>query len=84
MPALKRGKLVIRGLYNTITGIKVIGADQSLNHKIVGTISWSPVPGLVYIDEIPGTATDGYMTVLEVKLDGPIKLYKGKGGLGGE
>lgn len=82
VPALNRGKLVIRGLYNAITGIRVVGTDQFLNHKIVGKISWSPVPGLVYIDEIPGTATDGYMTVLEVKLDGPIKLYKGKGGLG--
>ena len=84
MPAFNRGKLVIRGLYNTINSIKVVGADQSLSHKIVGKISWSPVPGLVYIDEIPGTVTDGYMTVLEVKLDGPIKLYKGKGGLGAE
>ena len=84
VPALNRGKLVIKGLYNTINSISIVGADQSLNHKIVGKISWSPVPGLVYIDEIPGTATDGYMTVLEVKLDGPIKLYKGKGGLGTE
>jgi alpha-L-fucosidase len=84
VPALNRGKLVIRGLYNTIRSIRVVGADQSLNHKIVGKISWSPVPGLVYIDEIPATATDDYMTVLEVKLDGPIKLYKGKGGLGAE
>ncbi len=83
VPALNRGKLVIRGLYNAITSIKVVGTDQFLNHKIVGKISWSPVPGLVYIEEIPETATDGYMTVLEVKLDGPIKLYKGKGGLGG-
>ncbi|HRO45388.1 alpha-L-fucosidase [Agriterribacter sp.] len=84
VPALNRSKLVIKGLYNTIQSIKVIGADQPLHHKIVGKISWSPVPGLVYIDEIPETATDGYMTVLEVKLDGPIKLYKGKGGLGAE
>lgn len=82
VPAHNMGKLVIKGLQNKIASIKVIGSDQNLGHKIVGKISWSPVPGLVYIDEIPASATDEYMTVLEVKLDGPVKLYKGKGGLG--
>lgn len=81
VPTGDLGKIVIKGLYNKITGIKVLGAEQPLGHRIVGKISWSPVPGLVYIDDIPQTAMDEYMTVLEVKLDGPVKLYKGKGGL---
>ena len=81
VPTRNLGKIVIKGLYNKINSISVVGADQQLGHKIVGKISWSPVPGLVYIDNIPDTAMDGYMTVLEVKLDGPVKLYKGKGGL---
>ncbi|MBX2920670.1 MAG: alpha-L-fucosidase [Chitinophagaceae bacterium] len=81
VPAHNAGKLVIKGLQNKITGIKVIGTEQSLEYKIVGKISWSPVPGLVYINEVPASAMDEYMTVLEVKLDGPLKLYKGKGGL---
>ncbi|MCO5238498.1 MAG: alpha-L-fucosidase [Chitinophagaceae bacterium] len=84
VPNLNRGKLVIKGLFNTIQRIRVVGTDQLLHHKIVGKISWSPVPGLVYVDEIPESAADTYMTVIEVKLDGPIKLYKGKGGLTGE
>lgn len=84
VPALDRGKVVIRGLYNSIRSIKILGADQQLDHKIVGKISWSPVPGLVYIEELPENTTDEYMTVLEVKLDGPIKLYSGKGGLSAE
>lgn len=82
VPAHNTGKLVIKGLQNKIASIKVLGTNQALGHKIVGKISWSPVPGLVYIDELPAGATDEYMTVLEVKLDGPVKLYKGKGGLG--
>jgi len=82
VPGNNRGKLVVRGLHNKINSIRVVGTDDSLQHKIVGKISWSPVPGLVYIDEIPSTAVDEYITVLEVKLEGPIKLYKGKGGLG--
>lgn len=81
VPAHDRGKIVIKGLFNNITGINVMNTDQQLHHKIVGKISWSPVPGLVYIDEIPEDAMDEYMTVVEVKLDGPIRLYKGKGGL---
>ncbi|MFT3950174.1 MAG: alpha-L-fucosidase [Agriterribacter sp.] len=81
VPAKNAGKLVIKGLNNKINSIKVIGNGQQLNHKIVGKISWSPVPGLVYIDNIPEAAMDEYMTVLELKLDGPLKLYTGKGGL---
>ena len=81
VPAHNLGKIVIKGLYNKISSISVVGTDQQLAHKIVGKISWSPVPGLVYIDDIPEAAADEYMTVLEVKLDGPVKLYKGKGGL---
>jgi alpha-L-fucosidase len=46
----------------------------------VGKISWSPVPGLVYID-VPGDIKDKYVTVLKLKLDKPIKLYRGQGGL---
>lgn len=42
--------------------------------------SWSPVPGLVYID-VPGTVLDPYVTVLQLKLDGPVRLYRGQGGL---
>lgn len=81
VPAKNAGKLVIKGLNNKINSIKIVGSDQQLNHKIVGKISWSPVPGLVYIDNIPEAAMDEYMTVLELKLDGPLKLYRGKGGL---
>lgn len=81
VPAKDQGKLVIKGLFTPIKSIRILGTGQTLNHKIVGKISWSAVPGLVYIDELPAAATDEYMTVLEVKLDGPIKLYAGKGGL---
>jgi len=81
IPTGNTGKLVIKGLNTPIKSIKVMGSGQEINHKIVGKISWSPVPGLVYIDNIPAAVTDEYMTVLEVKLDGAVKLYKGAGGL---
>ncbi len=73
------GEIMTKGLDNAIQSIKVVGSEQSLSHKVVGKISWSPVPGLVYIN-IPQGVQDKYMTVLELQLDKPVKLYRGRGG----
>jgi len=74
------GPVVVKGLSNKIKKIRVVGTEQTLPHKIVGKISWSPVPGLVYID-VPAAVQDTYMSVLAVELDGQLRLYKGQGGL---
>jgi alpha-L-fucosidase len=73
------GKLMLKGLNNKILDIEVLGNGTKLPHKIVGKISWSYVPGLVYID-VPAKVLDQYMTVLKVKLDKPVSLYRGQGG----
>lgn len=73
------GTIMIKGLSNAIREINVLGTDAKLSHKVVGKISWSPVPGLVYIN-IPNGVQDKYITVLELKLDKPVSLYRGKGG----
>ncbi|WP_017259406.1 alpha-L-fucosidase [Pedobacter arcticus] len=80
LPAKTSGSLMLKGLKNKIKKIRVLGSDKQLQHKVVGKISWSPVPGLVYID-VPATVHDEYMTVLAVELDGSVELYRGKGGL---
>jgi alpha-L-fucosidase len=74
------GQVMIKGLKNKIQEITVVGNGTKLQPKVVGKISWSPVPGLVYID-VPSAVADKYITVLKVKLDGPVSLYKGQGGL---
>lgn len=74
------GPIMIKGLRNKVEEITVVGSGTKLQPKIVGKISWSPVPGLVYID-VPATVADKYITVLKVKLDKPVSLYKGHGGL---
>jgi alpha-L-fucosidase len=71
--------LMVKGLDNKINQIKILGSGKMLQHKVVGKISWSQVPGLVYID-IPKGENTKYMTVLELSLDKPVKLYRGKGG----
>ena len=79
LQAQTSGPIMIKGLVNKIKEIKVVGKETSLQHKVVGKISWSPVPGLVFID-VPRSELDTYMTVLELTLEGPVKLYAGHGG----
>ncbi|WP_212006357.1 alpha-L-fucosidase [Chitinophaga sp. HK235] len=79
LPGKTSGQVAIKGLSNKIESISVVGNGTPLTHKVVGKISWSPVPGLVYID-VPENVQDKYVTVLKVKLDKAVKLYRGKGG----
>jgi alpha-L-fucosidase len=74
------GELMLKGLKNAIRKITVVGQGTSLKHKVVGKISWSPVPGLVYIN-VPFESQDKYVTVLKLELEGTLDLYRGKGGL---
>lgn len=74
------GQIMLKGLENQIKEITVLGSIIQPTHKIVGKISWSHVPGLVYIN-LPETTLDKYVTVIKLTLDKPIKLYRGQGGL---
>jgi alpha-L-fucosidase len=73
------GPLLVKGLTNKIKSIRVLGNNSYLQHKVVGKISWSPVPGLVFIN-LPKAVQTKYITVLELSLEGPVKLYSGQGG----
>lgn len=82
LPGNPENQIMIKGLFNEIKSIKVLGDNSQLGAKIVGKISWSAVPGLVYIDAPLIKSRDKYLTVLKVELNGPLKLYRGSGGLG--
>jgi alpha-L-fucosidase len=73
------GSVEVKGLVNRIVSAEVLGKGLPLQPRIVGKISWSKVPGLVFID-VPEAAADPWMTVLKLKLDGPVRLYSGAGG----
>lgn len=79
LPGKVNGQVMVKGLMNKIRNITVVGNGTSLKHKIVGKISWSNVPGLIYID-VPENVQDKYMTVLALELEKTVKLYRGKGG----
>lgn len=80
LPGQTVGNIELKGLINTIKDIQVVGTSYHLKPKLVGKISWSAVPGLVFIN-VPQNGKDPYMTVLKLKLDTPLKLYHGSGGL---
>lgn len=80
LQAKTSGPVMLKGLDSKIKSIEILSNQTKLPHKIVGKISWSAVPGLVYID-VPASKLDPYITVLKVQLEKPIKLYRGKGGL---
>ena len=80
LPGQTAGNIMIKGLKNEIKDIQIVGTTQHLKPKIVGKISWSPVPGLVFID-VPEKFKDEYMTVLKLTLNEPLSLYRGVGGL---
>ena len=80
LPGQTAGNIMIKGLKNEIKDIQIVGTSQHLKPKVVGKISWSPVPGLVFID-VPEKYKDEYMTVLKLTLHEPLSLYRGVGGL---
>jgi len=79
-PGQTVGNVMLKRLINAIKHIQVVGTAKHLRPKIVGKISWSPVPGLVFID-VPQKFNDPLMTVLKLELDKPLQLYRGQGGL---
>ena len=69
------GPVLLKGLKNKITQIRVVGNGTELKWKIMMKQSWSPVPGIVAIS-VPSNVLDKDVTVLALSLDGPIKLFK--------
>jgi alpha-L-fucosidase len=80
LPGGSVGNVIVKGLDNQVKDVQVVGTNYHPVAKVVGKISWSPVPGLVFID-VPEKYKDPYMTVLKLKLDKKLKLYRGQGGL---
>lgn len=71
------GPIVIKGLKNQISRIRVVGEGTMLDHTIYNKLYWSKVPGIIYID-IPKDRLDDQLTVIAVLVDGPIDLYREK------
>ncbi|WP_300664535.1 alpha-L-fucosidase [Fluviicola sp.] len=71
--------LMLKGLKNQITAAEVLGSNAKVPLKIVGKISWSWVPGTVFL-KVPAESLDSEITVIKLTLNSPLDLYEGRGG----
>lgn len=71
--------IYLKGFKTKPTSIEILGSGTQLSYTEVGKISWSSVPGTLFI-EVPVAQMDPMITVLEVKFTEPLQLYRGKGG----
>lgn len=69
------GELLVKGLDNAVVDSSVVGSDAKVAHRVLGKHSWSKVPGLLYL-RVPDDAFDQDMTVVALRLDKPVALFK--------
>jgi alpha-L-fucosidase len=85
IPSVKGGnqegqvQVMLKGIRNQVVKCEVLGTSEPIQVKPVGKISWSTVPGTLFMD-VPLAGMDEHMTILKLQLDGPLRLYSGKGG----
>jgi alpha-L-fucosidase len=82
LPGNATGPIEVKGIKNQVVQVEILGSQVNVPFKVVGKISWSDKPGLLFID-VPSDPKilDPMMTVLKVTLKDPLKLYSGSGGL---
>ncbi|MCF0176664.1 MAG: alpha-L-fucosidase [Bacteroidales bacterium] len=78
IPGKPEESVDLKGIVNDVKRAWVVGSGRELNIKVYNKLSWSEVPGILYID-IPEEVVDEQITVIGVQLDGPIRLYRGEG-----
>jgi alpha-L-fucosidase len=71
--------IYIKGLKSKPKSIALIGSQTQIASHEVGKISWSSVPGTLFL-EIPFSEMDPMISVVQIKFEEPLQLYRGKGG----
>lgn len=69
----------LKGIQNKVKYIKVVGNTQQLSFKRNGGAAWNNIPGILRIEIPKKQNMDKNVTVLEVALEGQLKLYRGHG-----
>lgn len=78
LPYRPTGPLQLKGIVNDVRDVRIVGSDVRPSYTIYNKISWSEVPGVLYVN-VPDEALDPDMTVVAIHLDGPVRLYRGHG-----
>ena len=71
--------IYLKGIKNQAVSIQLLGSDTPIHYTEVGKISWSTVPGTLFL-EIPISEMDPMISVVQIQFKEPIQLYRGKGG----
>ena len=82
LPGNANGFIEVKGIMNAVKRAEILGVGKECPTKVVGKISWSAKPGLLFI-EVPKDEKylDPMMTVIKLTFDQPLKIYAGAGGL---
>lgn len=69
----------LKGIQNKIKSIKVVGNGEELSFERNGGAAWNNIPGILRIEVPQAKSLDDNVTILEVELEDPLKLYRGHG-----
>ncbi|MEN8008640.1 MAG: alpha-L-fucosidase [Candidatus Krumholzibacteriota bacterium] len=72
------GPLMLKGIMNPVKSVRVVGQGAELDWDIQMKMSWSKVPGVIYVD-VPEDVLDEEVTVLAIELEGSAQLYRDGG-----
>ncbi len=76
------GPIQVKGLMNKVLNAVFLNGGGEVEAKVVGKISWSQKPGLLFLSWGQKRKLQKQtIPVLKLTLDGPVRLYQGKGGL---
>ena len=76
---IPRDAIAVKGVRNEIDEVYVVGSGQTLAWKRSGGAPWKNIPGILLVD-VPEAALDDDVTVVGIRLKGPLDLYHGSGG----
>ncbi len=69
----------LKGIQNKVTSIKIVGTGEELGFERNGGAAWNNIPGILRIEVPKKENLDSYVSLLEVTLEGELKLYRGHG-----
>ncbi len=72
------GEVSVRGLVSQVVSARMLGNDRPLTFRRLGGADWMTVPGVLWI-EAPVDALEPEISVIELTLGEPLKLYRGAG-----
>jgi alpha-L-fucosidase len=76
------GPIQVKGLMNKVLKAEFLDGGDEVKAKVVGKISWSQKPGLLFLSwNSKRKLRKQTIPIIKLTLDGPVKLYQGKGGL---